>query len=101
MKKLFYALLILGMIRNSSAQIIGAKLKFIVKNFHSNKAALLKLPHQPFIPVTLQFEKPVNISAIENMLPDGIRLKKINSIPLFSTHVVIAEMTYLIMAVDS
>ena len=91
MRKIICILLLIIFCDLNYAQQIGPNLKFLSVNNNSENTTLLKLPAQNIIPATLQFTEPINISKIEESLPDGISLFKIDGQPLLSTHVVIVN----------
>jgi subtilisin family serine protease len=91
MRKIICILLLIIFCDLNYAQQIGPNLKFLSVNNNSENTTLLKLPAQNIIPATLQFTEPINISRIEESLPDGISLFKIDGQFLLSTHVVIVN----------
>ncbi|MBC8180793.1 S8 family peptidase [candidate division KSB1 bacterium] len=100
MKKIICFTLLFVLYSTLSAQIIGPKLKFLSSKYTSENLSLLKLPSKNIMPATLQFKKPVNISEIEQILPDGITLFKVEGRPLYSAHVVVVKMDLSIIVED-
>jgi len=90
-RKIICVLILITINNICSAQTIGPKLQFLSTNYKTKNSTLLKLPAQNIIPATLQFTEPVDISEIEETLPDGITLFKIDGLALFSTHVVVIK----------
>ncbi|MEE4311604.1 MAG: hypothetical protein V2J62_07010, partial [candidate division KSB1 bacterium] len=93
MKKIVCSILLfLVCAANAQSGVIGPRLKFIQKNRQSGRNRLFKTISEGIIPVTMKFSIEIDMNALKHELPDGIDIYTISGTPLYSKHVLVAQM---------